>query len=124
MVRQRSLNGLDSIELLLFLGGVAGERQLVIWDGSPIHRRAEVNEFVSETRGKVWLEALQGYSPDLNPSAEGGWHHLTDVEMRNLVCRDLEELHQEFHLAVGRLLQKPRLIRSFFAQAGLNIKKE
>ena len=108
----------------MHLRRVAGERLLVIWDGSPIHRRAEVKEFVSGTRGKVWLEALPGYAPDLNPWDEGGWHHLKHVEMRNLVCRDLEELHQEFHLAVGRLRQKPHLVRSFFAQAGLKIQKE
>ena len=53
------------------------------------------------TKGKVWVEALPGYAPDLNPWDEGGWHHLKDVEMRNLVCRDLEELHEEFHLAIG-----------------------
>ncbi len=41
--------------------------------------------------------------------------------MRNLVCRDLEELLQEFHLAVGRLRQKPELVRSFYAQAGLKL---
>src|SRR5262249_43098069 len=29
------------------------------------------------------------------------------------VCLDLEELHQEFHLAVGRLRQKPHLIQSY-----------
>jgi transposase len=124
LARQESLNGLHIIEFLVHLGRVAGERLLVIWDGSPIHRRAEVSEFVSETRGKVWLEALPGYAPDLNPWDEGGWHHLKDVEMRNLVCRDLEELLQEFHLAVGRLRQKPELIRSFFAQAGLQVEEE
>jgi transposase len=121
MVRQQSLNGLHIIEFLVHLGHVAGQRLLVIWDGSPIHRRAEVNEFVSETRGKVWLEALPGYAPDLNPWDEGGWHHLKDVEMANLLCRDLEQLHQEFDIAVGRLRQKPRLVQSFFAQAGLKI---
>jgi transposase len=123
LARQESLNGLHSVEFLQHLQRVAGERLLVIWDGSPIHRRAEVKEFVSGTRGKVWLEALPGYAPDLNPWDEGGWHHLKDVEMRNLVCLDLEELHQEFHLAVGRLRQKPHLVQSFFAQAGLSIKK-
>lgn len=123
LVRQQSLNGLHTIEFLWHLGRVAGTRLLVIWDGSPIHRRAEVNDFASETRGKIWLEALPGYAPDLNPWDEGGWHHLKDVEMRNLVCRDLEELDQEFHLAVGRLRQKPRLVRSFFAQAGLKIQQ-
>jgi transposase len=123
LARQESLNGLHSVEFLMHLQRVAGERLLVIWDGSPIHRRAEVKEFVAGTRGKVWLEALPGYAPDLNPWDEGGWHHLKDVEMRNLVCHDLEELHQEFYLATARLRQKPHLVRSFFAQAGLRLAK-
>jgi transposase len=123
LARQESLNGLHSVEFLAHLLRVAGKRLLVIWDGSPIHRRAVVKEFVTATRGKVWLEALPGYAPDLNPWDEGGWQHLKHVEMRNLVCLDLEELHQEFHLAVGRLRQKPHLVQSFFAQAGLTSKK-
>jgi transposase len=121
LARQEALNGWHSIEFLLHLQRVAGERLLVIWDGSPIHRRQTVKDFVSRTHGNVWLEALPGYAPDLNPWDEGGWNHLKNVEMRNLVCRDLEELHQEFHLAIGRLRQKPQLVRSFFAQAGLKI---
>lgn len=122
LVRPESLNGLHSIEFLLHLLRVTGERLLVIWDGSPIHRRAEVKEYVASTRGRVWLEALPGYAPDLNPWDEGGWHHLKNVEMRNLVCRDLDELHQELDLAIGRLRQKPHLVRSFFAQAGLKLR--
>jgi hypothetical protein len=31
----------------------------------------------------------------------------------------LEELHLELHLAIGRLRQKPHLIRLFFKAAGL-----
>jgi transposase len=123
LVRQESLNGLHSIEFLVHLGRVAATRLLVIWDGSPIHRRVEVQEFVSETRGKVWLEELPGSAPDLNPWDEVGWHHLKHVEMRNLVCRDLEELHQEFHLALDRIRKKPPLVQAFFAQAGLKIAK-
>jgi len=123
LARQESLNGLHSIEFLVHLKHVAGPRLLVIWDGSPIHRRAAVKEYVADTRGKIWVEALPGYAPDLNPWDEGGWHHLKNVEMRNLPCRDLEELHQEFHLAVGRLRQKPHLVQSFFAQAGLKIQR-
>jgi transposase len=119
LVRQQSLNGLHCVEFLLHLLRVAGERLLVIWDGSPIHRRTAVTEFVSSTHGNVRVEALPGYAPDLNPWDEGGWHHLKNVEMRNLVCLDLEQLHQEFHLAVGRLRQKPELVLSFYAQAGL-----
>lgn len=123
MVRQKSLNGLDCIDFLEHLRRVAGQRLLVIWDGSPIHRRAEVKEFLTRHRDQARLEALPGYAPDLNPWDEGGWNHLKNVEMRNLVCLDIEELHQEFHLALNRLRQKPHLIQSFYAQAGLPIEK-
>jgi transposase len=121
LARQESLNGSHTIEFLSHLSRVAGERLLVIWDGSPIHRRQAVQEFVAGAKGKVWVEALPGYAPDLNPWDEGGWNRLKSVELRNVVCHDLEELHEQFHLAVGRLRQKPRLVQAFFAQAGLGL---
>jgi transposase len=123
LVRQKSLNGLHSIAFLKHLLQVAGKRLMVIWDGSPIHRRKEVTAYVATTRGKIVLEPLPGYAPDLNPWDEGGWHHLKNVQMRNIVCRDLEELHEEFHLALNRLRQRPHIVQSFFAQAGLAIRK-
>jgi len=122
LVRQKPLNGLHSIAFLTHLLRVAGKKLLVIWDGSPIHRRVMVKEFVSGLRGKVWLEALPAYAPDLNP-VEELWQQLKHVEMRNLVLLDVEELHQEFHLAVGRVRQKPHLVQSFFKGAGIQITK-
>ncbi len=121
LVRQESLNGLHGVEFLVHLMRVASKRLLVIWDGSPIHRRTVVQEFVSQTHGKVRLETLPGYAPDLNPWDAGGWNHLKNVEMRNLICKDLEDLHEQFHLAVNRLRQKAWLIHSFFDQAGLKL---
>jgi transposase len=99
LVRPKSLNGLHSIEFLVHLGRLVGDRLLVIWDGSPIHRRAEVQEFVAEARGKIHLEPLPPYAPDLNP-VEWLWEHLKKVELRNLACLDLEQLHMELHLAL------------------------
>ncbi len=123
LVRQESLNGTHSVEFLAHLLRVAGQRLLVIWDSSPIHRRAVVTEFVASLGGNIWLEALPAYAPDLNPWDEGGWHHLKNVQMANLVCRDLEELHEQFHLAIARLRQRPKLVQAFFAQARLNLKR-
>jgi transposase len=120
LARQESLNGLHAIEFLGHLLRLAGDRLLVIWDGSPIHRRAAVRDFVAGTRGRVWVEALPPYAPDLNP-VEWAWQHLKHVELRNLVCLDLEELHGEFHQAVGRLRRKSHLVPSFFAGAGLEL---
>jgi transposase len=119
LVRQESLNGLHTVEFLKHLLRHIGPRLLVIWDGSPIHRRAAVKEFLASKAGRgVWVEALPAYAPDLNP-VEWAWQHLKHVELRNVTCLDLEELHMQLHLAVGRLRQKPDLIRSFFEGAGL-----
>ena len=114
------MNGLHSIEFLVHLGRLAGDRLLVIWDGSPIHRRAEVKEFVAEAGDAIHLEPLPAYAPDLNP-VEWLWRHLKEVEMRNLTCLDLDQLLLELHLALGRVRQKPRLFPSFFEGAGLEV---
>jgi transposase len=122
LVRPESLSSLHSVTFLEHLLRHLGRRLLVIWDGSPIHRWGEVPAFLAGREGKkVRVEAMPGYAPDLSPWDQGGWHHLKHVEMANLSCRDLEELHLELHLAIGRLRQKPHLIRQFFAAAGLRI---
>ncbi len=63
---------------------------------------------MTETKGAVRVERLPAYAPDLNP-VEWLWRHLKEVELRNLTCLDLDQLYLEFHLALGRLRQKPRL---------------
>lgn len=122
LVRPTSLNGWHSIAFLVHLGRVVGDRLLVIWDGSQIHRRAELQAFVAEARGKIHVEPLPPYAPELNP-VEWLWKHLKQVELRNLTCRDLEELHMELHLALGRVRNRPSLVRSFFEGAGLELQE-
>jgi hypothetical protein len=123
LARQEPLNESHSVEFLVHLLRVAAARVLVVWDGSPIHRRTLVRDFVSGTLSKVRLEPLPGYAPDLNPWDEGGWNHLKNVEMANLPCKDLEELNEQFYLALDRLRHKRWLVHSFFTQAGLKLPK-
>lgn len=118
LARQTSLTGRHTIEFLAHILRYA-ERWLVIWDGSPIHRRVQVQEFTdSLPRRRLHIERLPAYAPDLNP-VEWVWRHLKHVELRNVICLDLEDIHQEFHLAVGRLRHKTQLFDSFFRAAGL-----
>jgi transposase len=122
LVRQKALTNSESVTFLEHLLCQLGTKLLVIWDGSPIHRWGAVREFLSGAGAKkVHVEPIPAYAPDLNPLDQGIWQHLKHVEMRNLVCMDLEELHLELHLAIGRLRHKPRLIQSSFAAAGLEI---
>jgi transposase len=122
LVRPESLNGLHTIAFFEHLVRYAGRRLLVIWDGSPIHRRAAVTEYLESpvARG-IQVERLPSYAPDLNPWDTGGWDHLKHVELRNVACLDLDELHLELHVAIGRLRQKPHLTQSFFRAAGLEL---
>jgi len=120
-VRQQPLIGLDTIDFLIHLLRVAGARLLVVWDNSPIHRRRELKEFLAAGAARsIHLEALPPYAPELNP-VEWLWGQCKKVELCNLACLDLEELHMEFHLAIARIRQKPRLAEAFFAGASLTL---
>lgn len=123
MVREESFTGLHVEAFLRHLIRYLGPRLLLIWDGSPIHRRANIKEFLASREGRgVHVEPLPPYAPDLNP-VEEVWQQLKHVELRNVVCLDLEELHLELDAAIARLRQKPHLIRSFFEGAGLPLSK-
>ena len=117
--RDYPLTSWESILFLCHLRRQLGQDLLAIWDGGPIHRSAEVKTFLAQGGSAfVQLEQLPPYAPDLNPD-EGVWQQLKHVELRNLWCDDLLHLSHELTLALRRLRRKPRLIQSFFAQAGL-----
>jgi len=119
LVREKPLTGWQTIEFLEHLGRQLKGAALVVWDRSPIHRRAEVTGFIAAVGVKnLVVELLPPYAPELNP-VEWLWEHLKDKEMANLTCLDLEDLHEQFYLALNRVRGKPRLFPSFFAGAEL-----
>lgn len=121
LIRNTALTGVESVRFLRELHQHIGQKLLVIWDGSPIHRSHDVKDFLGNGGSRfVHLERLPSYAPDLNPD-EGTWQHLKQVELRNLCCLDLHDLHHELSLAVLRLRRRPLVIQSFFARAGLAI---
>ena len=118
MVRDEALDSLDSVIFLQHLLPHVSDKLSVIWDGSPIHK-GDVRTFLAAGGARqIHVEQLPPYAPDLNPG-EGVWHHLKQVEMRNLCCRNLAHLRYELALAVKRLRYKPNVITAFFAEAGL-----
>jgi transposase len=119
--RYEALNGLDSVHFLTHLHSQTNRKLLVIWDGSPIHRNTDIRDYLANGAAKhIHLERLPAYAPDLNPD-EGTWRHLKRVELANVCCADLLDLHSHVYSAVSRLRRKPHIIQSFFAQAGLPI---
>jgi transposase len=121
LTREQPLTSVESVIFLCHLRRRLQRDLLVCWDGSPIHRSEVVKSFLAEGGAQfVHLEAMPAYAPELNPD-EGVWQHLKNVEMRNLCCNDMPHLSKELNLAVKRLRNKPSLIQSFFAEAGLDI---
>ena len=119
--RYEALNGMDSVRFLIHVRSQTDRKLLVIWDGSPIHRNTDVRDYLANGAAKhIHLERLPAYAPDLNPD-EGTWRHLKRIELANVCCADLLDLHSHVCSAVSRLRRKPHIIQSFFAQAGLPI---
>jgi transposase len=117
--RYEALNGMDRVHFLSHVRSQTDRKLLVVWDGSPIDRNTDVRDFLANGAAKhIHLERLPAYAPDLNPD-EGTWRHLKRIELANVCCSDLLDLHSQACLAVSRLRRKPRIIQSFFAQAGL-----
>jgi transposase len=85
-IYEGSINGERAAEFLRALRRRLRGRLLVIWDGAAIHRSKPVKAVLTESRGRLWLERLPAYAPELNP-VEYLWAHLKEHEIANLLVR-------------------------------------
>lgn len=85
---------------------------LIIWDGAAIHRSKAVKQFLRERPGRIHLERLPAYSPELNP-VELVWSQLKG-NLKNRVFPSLEELTIAVLEQAERLENEPELVKAFF----------
>lgn len=85
---------------------------LVIWDGAAIHRSQAVKAFLGRKAGRVHLERLPAYSPELNP-VELLWSHLKR-SLKNRVFTTLDQLQEAVLEQLNQLHADPRQVSSFF----------
>ena len=93
---------------------------LVVWDNLPAHRSKIVAEYLGTTKGRVWVERLPGYAPEINP-IEYLWGYAKGNDLANLAPKDLWELSREAKKALRRVRQMPRCLRAFWVQSTLNL---
>jgi transposase len=92
---------------------------LVVWDGARIHWSAAVKTFLATIPDqRLHLVRIPAYAPELNPD-EGIWRYLKYVELRNVVCKTLDELRYERKRAVARLRHKADVLGGLIRQTGL-----
>src|SRR5271167_4048184 len=80
------------IEFLSHLLRHIPSKLLIVWDGLPGHRSRAVWQFVQQQKGRLWMEYLPAYAPELNP-VEYLWSHWKQHELPNFcptTCRPAE----------------------------------
>jgi len=85
---------------------------LVVWDGLPAHRARLVSEFIRAQRGRLVIERLPGYAPELNP-VEYIWGYWKQHALPNFCPRDFGQLSYQARRALRRMRRRPRLVRAF-----------
>ena len=116
MTQREAFSGPTIVKFLKHLLRHITGKLLVVWDRLRAHCGCEVKEFLRQgATQRVYLARLPGYAPDLNPD-EGVWNYLKRVELKNLCCHNLNELHSELRKAIERLRHKMSIIQGFIRQ--------
>ena len=115
-----SIKGPQVVQFLRHLLHHLPGKLVVLWDRLPAHRSAVVKDFVAEQRGRLALEFLPAYAPELNP-VEYLWGHWKQHELPNLCPKTYWELSYAARRALRRMRRRPTLVTAFWTQAELFI---
>lgn len=119
-IHEESIKSQQVIDFLGHLQRHVKGPLLVIWDGLPAHRSKVVAEYLRQTEGKVWVERLPAYAPELNP-IEYLWGNVKGSDLANFSPKELWELSRETRDALFKKRRRPKLIRAFWLQTELNL---
>jgi transposase len=95
-----------------------GKKLLIVWDRLQAHRSRLVKEYVEGLNGRIALEHLPTYAPQLNP-VEYIWGYLKHHAMLNYCARDLTDLRQRASLNLRCMQRRGTLVTAFWKQAEL-----
>jgi transposase len=91
---------------------------LVIWDGLPAHRSHLVRDHILGLRGRIHLEYLPAYAPELNPVGYI-WSYWKQHELANVCPKNYWQLNDVAGNALRRMRRRPLLITAFWKQSSL-----
>lgn len=113
-----SIKSPQVIQFLEHLQRHVSGKLLILWDGAPIHRSRLVQDYIASTRGRIAIERLPAYAPELNP-VEYMWGHLKTHEIANLIATKAWELSWEATAALRRMRRRPSIMAACYMQAEL-----
>src|ERR1039457_2821804 len=84
----------------------------------PVLAQPLLCDFVRQQRGRLWLEFLPAYAPELNP-VEYLWSHWKQHELPNFCPSTFAQLSLHARRALKRMRRRPTLVMAFWQQARL-----
>ena len=96
------------------------DKLFVLWDGLPAHRSRLGADYLASTKGRVWVERLPGYAPELNP-IESLWGYAKGNDLANFAPKELWKLSRAARKAFSRVRKIHRCLRAFWIQSDLNL---
>jgi transposase len=107
---------LNAESFVLFLQNFMKGRQgkvILIVDGHPSHTAKAVQRYLDSIDGRLELERLPSYAPDLNPD-EYVWSHMKKNGVSKKPLKQNEALRERVEEDLLKIKGDPRLVRSFF----------
>lgn len=119
-IHEESVKSAQVIGFLDQLKRYVKGNMLIIWDGLPAHRSKVVAKYLSEQQGRIWVERLPAYAPELNP-IEYLWGNVKGNDLANFSPKELWELSAAARKALIKKRRRPKLIRAFWRQTELDL---
>jgi transposase len=112
---------IKSPQVVDFLGHL--QRQIpkhltVLWDGLSAHRSRLVKAYVAHTQGRILIEPLPAYAPELNP-AEYVWSSCKQHELPNFCPKNFMQSSTFARKRLRSMQRRPKIIRAGWQQAEL-----
>ncbi len=108
-----SIDSLRVIRFLMHLLRHIRRYIILIWDNNPTHHSGVVKAFLQQYK-RLTVEYLPPYANELNPD-EFIWAEVKTHELANFCPKNTIELKRGIRLAVMRIRNKPKTIKSFIA---------
>jgi transposase len=93
-------------------------KMLIVWDRLSAHRGKLVRDYVDLLQGRIEVEYLPPYAPELNP-VEYIWAYLKHHELPNVCAKDLWNLGEGARRSLRRMRRRKTLVTAFWKQASL-----
>jgi transposase len=113
-----SIKSPQVVEFLKALQRTIGKKLLIVWDRLQAHRSRLVKEYLDTLNGRIALEYLPAYAPELNP-VEYIWGYLKHHAMPNFCARDLGHLQHRASRHLRSMQRRATLVTAFWQQAEL-----